>query len=174
VKSFHAEVTESARLYGSTHVLWAKQPAHFGAATPGQFVMTYIGESHDPLLGRAMSVHRLRTGDAGDEFALLFDVVGQGTDWLSRRSTGDLVRMGDQPQVAGVHFDRRSLHPLRQEALEFRRRYDGEGMLHYFREQLVLPHVTTLRQFRPLIAQPGWLAGPSGHSLTSNPPRLAR
>lgn len=44
-------------------------------------------------------------------------------------------------------------------ALEFRQRYDGEGMLHCFREQLILPHVKTLRQFRPLVAQPGWLAG---------------
>ena len=42
-------------------------------------------------------------------------------------------------------------------ALEFRRRYDGEGMLHAFREQLIRPHLVTLRQFRPLVARPGWL-----------------
>jgi AraC-like DNA-binding protein len=56
-------------------------------------------------------------------------------------------------------------------ALEFRRRYDGEGMLHFFREQLVLPHVTILRQFRPLIAQPGWL----GTTVpTDGAPQVAR
>ncbi len=93
MRSFEAEVTESARLYGTTHVLWLKQPEHFHNVTPGQFVMTYIGETHDPLLGRAMSVHRLRRGEAGPEFAILFDIVGQGTGWLSRRGPGDILRM---------------------------------------------------------------------------------
>jgi AraC-like DNA-binding protein len=57
-------------------------------------------------------------------------------------------------------------------ALEFRRRYNGEGLLHYFRDQLVLPHVTILRQFRPLVSQPGWLT-PPGRSSSGRPPRLA-
>jgi AraC-like DNA-binding protein len=61
------------------------------------------------------------------------------------------------PQSFGRHV--RTL--MGTTALEFRRRYDGEGMLHCFREQLVLPYVAILRQFRPLIAQPGWLTGPS-------------
>jgi dihydroorotate dehydrogenase electron transfer subunit len=93
MRSFHAEVTESARLYGNTHILWFGQPPHLAASTPGQFVMAYIGESYDPLLGRAMSIHRLREGERGPEFAILFDIVGQGTGWLARRSPGDVVRM---------------------------------------------------------------------------------
>ena len=64
------------------------------------------------------------------------------------------------PQSFGRHV--RTL--IGTTALEFRRHYDGEGMLHCFREQLVLPHIRTLRQFRPLIAQPGWLSGSSTHS----------
>jgi AraC-like DNA-binding protein len=60
------------------------------------------------------------------------------------------------PQSFGRHV--RTL--MRMTALEFRRRYDGEGMLHYFREQLVLPYAVTLRQFRPLVAQPSWLGAP--------------
>jgi AraC-like DNA-binding protein len=68
------------------------------------------------------------------------------------------------PQSFGRHV--RTL--IGTTALEFRRRYDGEGMLHCFREQLVLPHVTTLRQFRPLIVQPGWLAGSADHVLPSS------
>jgi AraC-like DNA-binding protein len=59
------------------------------------------------------------------------------------------------PQSFGRHV--RTL--IGTTALEFRRRYDGEGMLHCFREQLVLPYLAILRQFRPLIAQPGWLTG---------------
>ena len=37
-------------------------------------------------------------------------------------------------------------------AVEFRQRYDGEGMLFRFRQDLVLPHLGTLRLFHPLSA----------------------
>jgi AraC-like DNA-binding protein len=69
------------------------------------------------------------------------------------------------PQSFGRHV--RTL--IGTTALEFRRRYDGEGMLHCFREQLILPHMRTLRQFRPLAAQPGWLAGSPDHSADRSP-----
>ena len=39
--------------------------------------------------------------------------------------------------------------------VEFRERYDGAGMLLYFREQLVLPYLGALRAFRPAAATPG-------------------
>ena len=45
----------------------------------------------DPLLPRAMSYHRLRVGESGPEFAILYDVVGRGTAWLARREPGDRV-----------------------------------------------------------------------------------
>lgn len=64
------------------------------------------------------------------------------------------------PQSFGRHI--RTL--IGTTALEFRRHYDGEGMLHSFREQLILPHIRTLRQFRPLAAQPGWLTGSPHHA----------
>jgi AraC-like DNA-binding protein len=57
------------------------------------------------------------------------------------------------PQSFGRHV--RTL--MGMTALDFRRRYDGEGMLHYFRECLVVPYTTVLHQFRPLVAQPSWL-----------------
>jgi AraC-like DNA-binding protein len=74
------------------------------------------------------------------------------------------------PQSFGRHV--RTLMDMT--ALKFRRRYDGEGMLHYFREQLVLPYVSILRQFRPLVAQPGWLAASPGRDRLSGGSRLAR
>ncbi|MFN2565277.1 MAG: helix-turn-helix domain-containing protein [Gemmatimonadaceae bacterium] len=74
------------------------------------------------------------------------------------------------PQSFGRHV--RTL--IGMTALEFRRRYDGEGMLYYFREQLVLPYVTILRRFHPLIAQPGWLATSAGRGDSDISPRLAR
>jgi AraC-like DNA-binding protein len=42
--------------------------------------------------------------------------------------------------------------------VKFRETYNGETMLQRFREELVLPHITTLRTFRPVTAQPGWIA----------------
>jgi dihydroorotate dehydrogenase electron transfer subunit len=93
VNSVVASVTESARLYGDTHLLWCAEPPELRPARPGSFVMVYAGEGYDPLLGRPLSIHRRREGASGPEFALLFDVVGRGTDWLARRGPGDSVRM---------------------------------------------------------------------------------
>jgi len=92
VRRFTAEVIESVRLYGDTHLLWF-DALDVAGATPGQFLMAYIGEAVDPLLGRAMSIHRLREGERGPEFAILFDVVGRGTRWLAGRRPGDMVEM---------------------------------------------------------------------------------
>ena len=58
------------------------------------------------------------------------------------------------PQSFGRHI--RTMLGLT--AVEFRQRYDGEGMLRKFREDLVLPHVTVLRRLTPLSGPPPWLA----------------
>jgi hypothetical protein len=39
-------------------------------------------------------------------------------------------------------------------AVEFRERYDGEGMLRRFREELVMPHAAVLRGFSPVTNAP--------------------
>ncbi len=61
------------------------------------------------------------------------------------------------PQSFGRHV--RTL--LRMTALEFRQRYDGEGMLRHFRDELVTPYRVALKTFRPLSAPPGWVPAPS-------------
>jgi len=58
------------------------------------------------------------------------------------------------PQSFGRHV--RTL--LRMTALDFRQRYDGEGMLQRFREELILPYRGELRAFRPLAVQPRWVS----------------
>jgi AraC-like DNA-binding protein len=58
------------------------------------------------------------------------------------------------PQSFGRHV--RTL--LRMTAVDFRHRYDGEGMLRRFREELVLPHLTTLRRLAPLGGPSPWPA----------------
>src|SRR5687767_13615765 len=57
------------------------------------------------------------------------------------------------PQSFGRHV--RTV--LRITAVEFRQRYDGEGMLHRFREELVLPFLSPLRTLTPLSGPPGWV-----------------
>jgi hypothetical protein len=43
---------------------------------------------------------------------------------------------------------------MQMTAVEFRDRYDGEGMFEHFRTTLVLPHLDKLRGLRPL--HPTW------------------
>jgi dihydroorotate dehydrogenase electron transfer subunit len=51
-----------------------------------------LGRDDDPLLPRPMSYHRVREGEGGGrEWSILYDVVGRGSAWLSRRRPGDRV-----------------------------------------------------------------------------------
>lgn len=71
------------------------------------------------------------------------------------------------PQSFGRHI-RTVLHIT---AVEFRQRYDGEGMLHRFREELVLPYLPVLRMLTPLTAPPGWLPAPGLRTRVSEQQR---
>lgn len=62
------------------------------------------------------------------------------------------------PQSFGRHV--RTL--LGITAGEFRHRYDGAGMIQYFREVLVLPYLGSLRVLHPASAPPGWLTVTAG------------
>ena len=100
-----ARVVESERLYGDTHVTWFAPSDVARDAHPGQFVMLRCVEARatgeavpsaldlpeDPLLPRAMSIHRFRPGPDGREWSILYDVVGRGTEWLASRRAGDFV-----------------------------------------------------------------------------------
>ena len=100
-----ARVVENERLYGDTYVTWFDAPSIAQGAGPGQFVMLRCVEPgtlvespaaastlpDDPLLPRAMSIHRIRPGPRGPEWSILYDVVGRGTAWLAARQPGDAV-----------------------------------------------------------------------------------
>lgn len=88
-----ARVVETIELYPQNWVLWLSAPTLLQGAQAGQFVMVLCGEGSDPLLPRAFSIHRLRSGPDGDEFALLFTVTGRGTAWLSQRQIGAFVSL---------------------------------------------------------------------------------
>jgi AraC-like DNA-binding protein len=57
------------------------------------------------------------------------------------------------PQSFGRHV--RTV--MKMSPVKFRSTYDGQGMLQYFRTELILPYVDVLRTFRPSAAYPGWI-----------------
>ena len=64
-------------------LLWAERPDI--ALEPGQFFMVGCGEG--VFLRRPLSVHRI----APSRLAFLFQVLGRGTAWLSRRKPGEAL-----------------------------------------------------------------------------------
>jgi AraC-like DNA-binding protein len=57
------------------------------------------------------------------------------------------------PQSFGRHV--RTI--MRMSPVRFRATYDGQGMLQFFRRELILPYVDVLCNFRPSAAYPGWM-----------------
>ena len=53
-------------------------------------------------------------------------------------------------------FSRHVHTVLRCGAVEFRRKYNGEGMLEHMRQTLVLPYIDVLRRFEPFMTMPQW------------------
>lgn len=83
-----ARVRSNSELVSHVHLVWLDAPAITQLARPGQFVMVRCGEDYDPLLLRPLSIHKT---DSDGGMALLFNVVGRGTWWLSQRTPGDFV-----------------------------------------------------------------------------------
>jgi len=89
-----ATVVGNERVAAGTHVLRLREPHISAHASPGQFVhircvpISPSGSTpSDPLLRRPLSILDLYP-ELG-EFAVLLDVVGRGTDWLSRVAAGE-------------------------------------------------------------------------------------
>jgi AraC-like DNA-binding protein len=57
------------------------------------------------------------------------------------------------PQSFGRHV--RTV--MKMSPVKFRSTYDGQGMLQFFRTELILPYVDVLCTFRPSAAYPGWM-----------------
>ena len=57
------------------------------------------------------------------------------------------------PQSFGRHV--RTV--MRMSPVKFRANYDGQGMLQFFRRELILPYADVLCNFRPSAAYPGWM-----------------
>lgn len=87
MKQARVPVIANSEAMAGVYLTWLESPEIAAEAKPGQFVMLRCGE--DTLLPRPLSVHQL----AGDRVALLFNVVGKGTEWLSQRRAGDSLEL---------------------------------------------------------------------------------
>lgn len=86
------------------HLVWIKAPYIADAAQPGQFVTVRCGE--DVLLRRPLSIHRIER----DKVALLFSIVGQGTEWLAKRMPGEsLDILGPLGNGFKIHRDSKNI-----------------------------------------------------------------
>jgi dihydroorotate dehydrogenase electron transfer subunit len=83
------------------HLIWLDYPTLAPPAQPGQFVMVRCGEGLEYQLRRPLSIHQLDR----KKLALLFNVVGKGTHWLSQ------CQAGDEIDLLGVLGNSYSVHP---------------------------------------------------------------
>jgi dihydroorotate dehydrogenase electron transfer subunit len=83
MKQLSCVIEKSEELVPGIFRLWFKAPQISEAGCPGQFIMVRCGE--DTVLRRPLSVHRIQN----NSMALLFQVKGRGTEWLSRQKKDD-------------------------------------------------------------------------------------
>ncbi len=80
-----APVIANTELMPQVHLIWLDCPQIASQAWPGQFVMVRCGENLEYPLRRPLSIHQRD----GNRLALLVNVVGKGTQWLSTCQAGD-------------------------------------------------------------------------------------
>jgi dihydroorotate dehydrogenase electron transfer subunit len=78
-----APVISRSEVMPGTYLIRLEAPEIVDGARPGQFVMVRCGD--DTVVPRPLSIHRVD----GSNLALLFNVVGRGTGWLSQRKKGE-------------------------------------------------------------------------------------
>ena len=90
MKQVTAHIISNTELMPEVHLLWLQAPEIAAIAQPGQFIMVRCGHSHDLLLQRPFSIHRTAKGEI---IAVLFNVVGRGTEWLAQCQEGDFLSL---------------------------------------------------------------------------------
>ena len=86
MKQFAASIISNNEIMPGVYLIWLDSP-QIASAQPGQFIMVRCGE--ETLLRRPVSIHQLADETGGARLALLFNIVGKGTHWLSQRKAGD-------------------------------------------------------------------------------------
>lgn len=87
MKQTEAKVISSEEVMPGAYLIRFDCPDIAGQARPGQFVMVRCGEGPEYQLRRPLSIHQRQ----GGKIALLFNVVGRGTQWLSQCQAGEKI-----------------------------------------------------------------------------------
>jgi len=99
IKQVIAPVVSNSEAMPGTYLVWVDCSQIATSVQPGQFVMVHCGE--ETFLRRPLSIHQVADKT---RLALLFTVVGKGTQWLSQRQAGDdLDLLG--PLGNGFHIE---------------------------------------------------------------------
>ncbi|MFC1945941.1 dihydroorotate dehydrogenase electron transfer subunit [Chloroflexota bacterium] len=85
IQPVSAKITHASEVTPWAHLVWLEAPEIARAARPGQFVM--VGCGPDTTLRRPFSLHRVDLENG--RIAVLFNVVGKGTEWLAARGVGE-------------------------------------------------------------------------------------
>lgn len=88
VRQIISTVVSNKEIMPSVHLIWLEAPEIAMTAKPGQFVMVRCGDHYDPLLRRPLSIHSMADGK---HIALVFNIVGRGTGWLSQCQIGNAL-----------------------------------------------------------------------------------
>jgi len=82
-----ARIVSNTPVMPGACLMWLEAPEIASVVQPGQFVMAKCGG--DNLLRRPFSIHQVNNGKTS--LALLFSVVGKGTQGLSEQKEGSLI-----------------------------------------------------------------------------------
>ena len=82
-------IRQCAPAGSNIYVLSFDSPAIASAAKAGQFVNIKPNDSFDPLLRQPFSIYHI----AGGTIEIIFNVVGKGTELLSRKKKGDTINV---------------------------------------------------------------------------------
>lgn len=102
-----SEILTQSEVSDKCFLLTARVPAVAVAAVPGQFAMLKVSRGADPLLRRPISIHSV----SGGTVSFLYEVVGPGTDLLSRMRPGDEIECIGP---LGTGFDVKAAVPSRK------------------------------------------------------------
>jgi dihydroorotate dehydrogenase electron transfer subunit len=86
-KQVNAEILANKKIQGRYFKMILRSPLIAKSALPGQFVMLKVGTGRfsEPFLRRPLGIHKA----AGKEIEILYEVVGEGTKFLSQRRPGE-------------------------------------------------------------------------------------
>jgi dihydroorotate dehydrogenase electron transfer subunit len=103
-KQSSAEVLVNKKIKAGYFKVVLRSPLIAKTALPGQFVMLKVagGVSLEPFLRRPLGIHGIKSG----QIEIIYEVVGKGTDILSRRKPGEVI---DLLGPLGNSFDYQSL-----------------------------------------------------------------